>query len=134
MPSSTDGVSRPEAPAPQRDLRDRWAFRVVALLAVLVAAGVATRSCASSGDVSKDEAVAIAVEQVDFRPECYQVRFFRAGLKSTPFWAVSVWRLNKAGGFRRIAVVQVNARTGAVVDVDENSRSPYTNPQCNAPL
>lgn len=106
----------------------------MALLAVLTAAFLATRSCASSGDVTQDEAVAIAVEHVDFEPECYQVRFFRAGLESTPLWAVSVWSLNETGGFERIAVVQVNARTGDVVGIDESRRSPHTTPQCNAPL
>jgi len=132
MPSSTDGDARPDPSAP-KPLQDRAAFRIAALLAVLAAAFLVARGCGSGGDVTKDEAVAIAKQHVEFEPECYQVRFLRSGIKSIPLWAVSLWTLNKAGGFKRIAVVQVNADTGAVVDVDENTTSPYTLPQCEAP-
>lgn len=77
--------------------------------------------------------MAIAVGQVNFDPECYQVRFYRSGIQSTPIWAVSLWTLER-GQFGRIAVVQVNAHTGAVAGVDLDARSPYTRPQCASPI
>ncbi len=132
MPSPPGAASKPDEPQ-RPELRDRWLFRVLALLAVLVAAVLATRSCASSGDVTQDEAVAIAIRHVDFEPECFQVRFLRIGLNSTPLWAVSLWTLDKVGGFKRIAVVQVNAVTSEVVSIDRDATSPYTQPQCASP-
>ena len=131
-PTSDDGAPEGGAAAP-RPLRDRWLVRLAILLALFAAAGVATRSCASAGDVTQDEAVAIAVKAVDFEPECMQVRFYRAGVQSVPVWAVSLWTLVR-GEFGRIAVVQVNGLTGDVVDVNLSADSPYTQPQCDSPV
>ena len=113
--------------------RDRWQFRVLVLAVVLGAALLAARSCASGGDVTQEEAVAIAIEQLDFKPECKQVRFYRAGINSEPLWAVSLWTLDRVGAFKRVSVVQVSARTGTVVAVDRSRGSPYTKPQCVSP-
>lgn len=120
----------PEVSPSRPVLRDRWQFRALALALVLGAALLAARSCASGGDVTQEEAVAIAIKQLDFKPECKQVRFYRAGINSEPLWAVSLWTLDAVGAFKRISVVQVNARTGAVVNIDRSRSSPYTKPQC----
>lgn len=133
MPSPPSAATGPDSTEQPPALRDRKLVRVLAIAALLAAAVLVARSCASGGDVTKDEAVAIATKAVDFKPECYQVRFFRSGVKSTPLWAVSLWTLDKAGGFRRIAVVQVNASTGDVMNIDQNAQSPYTRPQCVSP-
>lgn len=86
------------------------------LVAVLAVAGVAARSCADSGrDVSSEEAIAIARDVAVFTPDEVQVRFFRRGVPSEPFWGVSMYQ-GTATQPTRVQVVIVDAKTGAVVD------------------
>jgi hypothetical protein len=128
MPSSTAANSA-------RALRDRWPVRLAALLVVLLAAFLVSRSCGSSGvEISQERAIAIAKRQLDFEPECVQVRVFRGGLRSQAFWAVSLWTLDRQGRFERVAVVQINATTGEVTSVNEQPRLAVTQPQCASPV
>jgi hypothetical protein len=53
---------------------------------------VASRTCANKGDIEADQAVAVARQQIDFRPDGHNVRFMRRGVNQRPFWAVSLWR------------------------------------------
>jgi hypothetical protein len=86
---------------------------------VLAVAFLASRSCAESGGrISQDEAVDIATEQVDFEPNRVQVRFFRSGIPSTGFWAVSL-ALVERGVSQRRALVVVRAADGKVSQVQE---------------
>ena len=67
--------------------------RVLMLVVVLGVALVATRSCATDGDVTSDEAIEIAQAVQVFEPDDIQVRFFRQGVpKSVPLWAVSLYQ------------------------------------------
>ncbi|MDQ3875830.1 MAG: hypothetical protein M3322_09870 [Actinomycetota bacterium] len=66
--------------------------------------------------------MAIAKRQVRFRPDRVQVRLFRRGLQSRPFWAVSLATVNSAGRVRRAMVVVVDARSGRVDSVEPARR------------
>jgi len=118
----------------RRGLRDRPLGRVAILVAVLVAALLVSRGCGSSGDVDKDRAVAIALQQVDFTPECKQVRYVRRGIQARGFWAVSLWTLDDEGEFDRVSVVLVDAQTGAVGDVTNQPQVGATQAQCADPV
>ena len=102
---------------------------------VLLAAFLVSRSCGSSDpDVSQDEAVEIATGAIDFRAECYQIRFLRQGVQSRPFWFVSLWTLDARGDFEKLSLVQVNAETGRVAAVNNNPVNRSTRPQCDSPV
>jgi hypothetical protein len=76
---------------------------------------VASRTCANKGDIEADQAVAVARQQIDFRPDGHNVRFMRRGVNQRPFWAVSLWQRGEDGvGYRRITVVLVDAENGNV--------------------
>jgi hypothetical protein len=121
-------------PSDARALRDRPLFRVLALAAVLAAAFLATKGCASSGTkYSANDAIAIARKQLDFTPKCVQIRYLRIGLKSEPIWAVALWPL-KNGRFDRLTHVIVAARTGKVVSVRKQPPTNSTPAQCRAPV
>jgi Peptidase propeptide and YPEB domain len=110
--TSSDGHSA--QPAKPRDVRDRPLFRIAAIVVVLLAAFLATKSCARRADeVSQSEAIAIAKAQVDFTPDKVQIRYVPQGLPPVYYWAVSLYTLRN-GQPNRVQVVLVNATTGAV--------------------
>jgi Peptidase propeptide and YPEB domain len=109
--TSSDGHSA--QPAKPRDVRDRALFRIAALAVVLLAAFLATKSCARQDNVSQSEAIAIAKEQVDFTPDKVQIRYVPQGVPPVYYWAVSLYTLQN-GQPNRVQVVLVNATTGAV--------------------
>jgi hypothetical protein len=114
--SSTGDDSSPDRKV-ERDLRDSWVFRLVALLVVLIAALGVARSCGSADrNVTADEAVAIARESTDFVPDKHQVRFFQQGIPPQPRWAVSLYDLGPQDRAIRVHLVIVNATTGAIVE------------------
>jgi hypothetical protein len=114
--SSTDGASSPDRKV-ARDLRDSWIFRLVALVVVLLVAFGVARSCGSTGrNVTADEAVVIARESTDFKPDKHQVRFFQQGIPPQPRWAVSLYDVGPRGRPIRVHLVVVDATTGAVVE------------------
>ena len=86
MPSLGDAGVAPQAETPDRRAPTWPRFAVVA--GVLVLAFVISRT--SSQEVTQEEAVAKATEQVDFVPEDTQVRFLRQGIDRHPFWVVSL--------------------------------------------
>jgi hypothetical protein len=89
------------------------------LAVVLLAAFVAAKSCASRDtDVSSDEAIEIAREEIDYEPDRVMVRFTPRGIDSRPYWAVSLSTLDATGGLDVVTVVLVNARTGDVEEID----------------
>jgi hypothetical protein len=89
------------------------------IVAVLVLAFVASQTCQkSSVRFDKNQAIAKAKAEVDFEPKRTQVRFLRQGLDSKPFWVVSLSiPLRDRDGFRRLAVVRIDANTGKVAEV-----------------
>jgi hypothetical protein len=108
---------------------------VAILVAVLLAAFLVSRSCGSSGaEIDQDRAIEIAQTQLDFEPECAQVRFVRRGIQGASYWAVSLWTLDEDGRFEQVTLVLVNARTGAVAQVNRNPNIASTQPQCASPV
>jgi hypothetical protein len=108
---------RTDAPT-ARGLRDRPLGKAAILLAVLLAAFVATKSCASRDtNVSKEKAAEIAREQVDFKPDRVMTRFVPRGVQSRPTWAVSFSKLDATGNYERITVVVVDAVTGDIIEI-----------------
>jgi Peptidase propeptide and YPEB domain len=92
---------------------------------VVLAAFVA-RSCQQSQiRISKEQAIAIADRQVDFNPGSTQIRMLRQGLNRKPFWFVSlsdpIGSVVDPQGFTRLVVVQIDANTGKVEDVNNES-------------
>jgi hypothetical protein len=113
-PSSKNGDESP-APSDAADLRDRWWFRVVAVVVVLTFALLVARGCASEGqNITDDEAVALAKKHATFTPERYQVRFVQQGVPAHPFWAVSLYDVGPQGRTTRYEVFLVDATTGEV--------------------
>jgi hypothetical protein len=96
-------------------------LRVAVIAAVLVVAFVASQTCQKSSiRVEKDEAIAKATEQVDFKPMSTQIRLLRQGLSSKPFWIVSLSVPGqREGTFSELAVVRINANTGKVETVKQ---------------
>jgi hypothetical protein len=93
------------------------------LVAVLVLAVVAAKSCASRDtEVSSDEAVEIAREEIDYAPDRVMVRFTPRGVNSRPYWAVSLSTVDAAGNLELVTVVLVNARTGDVEQINREGR------------
>ncbi|MBA2615241.1 MAG: PepSY domain-containing protein [Actinobacteria bacterium] len=90
---------------------------MLALLAVLALAFVGARSCASSqGEISKEEAIEIARDEIDFEPDGVQVRNVAQGIPQRRVWAVSFYT-GRPTSPERFVVVQIDARTGEVEGV-----------------
>jgi hypothetical protein len=97
--------------------------RILVLIALVALAAIVAKSCQQSQiRVTKDEAIAIAKRQIDFEPASTQIRLLRQGLNRKPFWFVSM--SNPVGspinpkGYTRLAVVEIDANTGKVEDVN----------------
>ncbi len=101
-----------------RGLRDRPLGKAALLLAVLLAAFVASKSCASrETEVSQDEAVEIAKRQVDYRADRVITRFIPRGVKSRPTWAVSLEGEGQNGRVARVTIIVVDARDGRILEI-----------------
>jgi len=76
------------------------------------------RGC-SQVDVSKDEAIATALAEIDFVPERSDAKLLRQGMSSTAWFVVFTIRDPDGGrdDFLRHTAVTINARTGEVTDV-----------------
>jgi hypothetical protein len=104
---------------PKPALRDRPLGKALAFLGVLVAAFLVARSCGSAqGEISKEEALDIAREEVAFEPAGTQIRSVPKGIPQRRVWAVSFYT-GEATAPERVTVVQVDSETGEVVDVQE---------------
>jgi hypothetical protein len=95
--------------------------RVGVIVAVLVLAFVAAQTCQKSSiRLDKDQAIAKATAQVDFKPTRTQIRMLRQGITSEPYWVVSLSRRGKQPGtFSELAVVRINANTAKVETVKQ---------------
>jgi hypothetical protein len=91
----------------------------VVVLLVLALAFVVARSCQQSQvRLTKDQAIERAEQEVDFTPTRTAIRLLRQGLNSKPFWIVSLSIPRREGeGYRRLAVVRIDANTGEVAEV-----------------
>ena len=86
---------------------------------MLVLAFVVARGCQQSQvRITKEQAVATAEREVDFKPRDTQIRLLRQGLNSRPYWIVSLSTPGpQPDTFARLAVVKIDANTGKVDDV-----------------
>lgn len=101
-----------------RALRDRPLGRILVVAMLLLVALLVARTCgAVHTDVSEEQAIAIAKERIAYAANHVQVRLIKRGLKSRPFWAVSLSQEQADGTLRNITVVVVDARTGVVTEV-----------------
>ena len=113
--------------------RPTWS-RVAVVIALFVLAILVARSCQQSQvRISKDEAIAIAERQVGFDARSTQIRLLRQGLNRKPFWFVSlsdpIGSATNPEGFTRIVVVEVDANTGKVEDVNKQGAGPPSPPK-----
>ena len=89
-------------------------FVAVLLLAFLVA-----RTCGRVGDeVSQEKAIAIARGEIDFDAEHEQIRLFKKGLDSHPYWGVSLYDGERSHP-TRCQIVQIDAESGDVTAVND---------------
>jgi hypothetical protein len=101
-----------------RSFRDRPLFRVAVLALVLLLALLASRTCGSRDtEVSQEEAVEIAREEIDYEPDRVGVRFVPRGVQSRPSWAVSLATVGADGELTRVTVVVVDGTNGEVLEV-----------------
>ena len=96
------------------------------MIALVVLAAFVARSCQQSQiRSSKEQAIAIADRQIDFNPGSTQIRMLRQGLNRKPFWFVSlsdpIGSVVDPQGFTRLVVVEIDANTGKVENVDNQS-------------
>jgi hypothetical protein len=96
---------------------------VAVIVALLVAAYFVSRGCQQSQvRITEGQAIAIAKRQVDFQPRTTQIRLLRQGLNRKPFWFVSlsnpIGSPTQPEGLTRLAIVQIDANTGKVEDVN----------------
>ena len=103
----------------RRGLRDSLAGKVVLLVAVLLLAFFVARTCGSSApDVSQEEAIEIAKEQIDFEPEHVQIRNVPRGIEGQRSWMVSLYNGMPINP-RECRLVEVEAEGGEVLGVVE---------------
>jgi Peptidase propeptide and YPEB domain len=109
--SSTDAEAK-------RALRDRPLGKVLAVLVVLFVAVVVARSCGSShGEISQEEAIEIAREEISYEPDEIQVRNVAQGVpKQRRIWAVSLYVGDRTAP-EKVTVVEIDAETGEVTEV-----------------
>lgn len=116
MPSLGDARAASPLETPSRRA-PTWP-RVVVVVAVLALAFVISRS--SSEEVTQEEAVAKATQQVDFVPEDTQIRFLRQGIDRHPFWVVSLSTPGPtAQTYADLAVLRIDAESGDIVEFRE---------------
>jgi hypothetical protein len=89
-----------------------------ALAVLLVAIFFVSRGCQTEGiELTQEEAIEIAKEEVDFEPDRVAVRLMRRGVSFRPHWAVSLSQEAADGGLTNITIVVVDASNGEVVEV-----------------
>jgi hypothetical protein len=92
----------------------RVAFMVGLLAIGLVLVKVLGRS---TPNVSKTEALANSRPRIDFVPQDHQIRFIHQGIPPRGVWIVSYFIRKPEGGYKRVTVVVVDAKTGIVTEV-----------------
>ena len=93
-------------------------------MAALLAVGLAARALRrrSGKKVSKDDALAIARTQIDFKPTGYQIRFLRRGVPPRGYWIVTYYIRKPSGRVQaRMTVVVIDASSGEVTEVHANN-------------
>jgi hypothetical protein len=84
-----------------------------------VFAFLVSKSCGAVGDeVTQEEAVATARDAIDFEADHHQIRLFKKGLDSHPYWGVSLYNGDRTDP-TQCQLVQVDAETGEVASVED---------------
>lgn len=100
----------------RRGLRDSLAGKVILLVAVLLLAYLVARTCGSSQpDVSQEEAIEIAKEEIEFEPNDVQVRNIPRGFEERS-WMVSLYTGTPTDP-QECRVVEIDAESGDVITV-----------------
>jgi hypothetical protein len=96
-------------------------LRVAVVVGVLVVAFVVAQTCQQSQiRLTKDQAIAEAKKEIDFKPDRTQIRLLRQGITSEPFWIVSLSIAGERNDtFRELALVKIDANNGKVVSVKQ---------------
>jgi hypothetical protein len=103
----------------RRGLRDSLAGKLVLLGAVLLLAFLVARTCGSSApEVSQEEAIEIAREQIDFQAEEVQIRNVPRGIEGQRSWMVSLYNGEPINP-EECRLVEVDAERGEVLGVVE---------------
>jgi Zn-dependent metalloprotease len=90
----------------------------VILAVVLLAALLVARTCgATETEISKEQAIVIARDAVDYTPTREMVRLLKRGLNSQEHWAVSLSVEQADGTLENVTVVVVDANTGEIVEI-----------------
>lgn len=105
-----------------RDERKPTWPRLAVLAGILIVAFFVAKGCQDRQvQVTQEQAVETANEQIDFEPTYTQVRFLRQGINRRGYWFVSLSQPIGFSGdrpdlFRNLAVIQIDAGTGEVVE------------------
>lgn len=125
-PSWGDSGFSPK-PGTADDRKPTWP-RVAVLLGVLVLAFLVAKGCQERQvRVTQEQAVATAESRVDFDPTYTQVRLLRQGINRKAFWFVSLsvpigFNGDRPDLFRDLTVVEIDARSGEVTKIQEQSK------------
>jgi hypothetical protein len=109
-------------PRSAEDRKPTWP-RLAVLAGLLVVAFFVARGCQERDvQLTQDEAVELAREQIEFEPTFTQVRLLRQGLNRQAYWFVSMSQPIGFDGdrpdlFRNLAVVQIDSDSGDVASV-----------------
>jgi len=102
--------------------------RVLVFVGLLVLTVLVANSCQRSQvRFNQQQAIALARQQVDFKPTQTQIRLIRQGIQSRPIWAVSLSVPTGPERYDRLAVVRIDANRGKVLSV-ATQRSPAPAP------
>ena len=119
-PPGPDNGPPPGPSTPGKDLRDSLWGRALILGVLLVFTLVVSKTCASNrDDITKSEAVDIAIENASFVPcepqICRQVRYLNQGIPPVGYWGVVLSeQVDAEGQPNRTESFLVNASTGDV--------------------
>ncbi|HEU4451194.1 MAG TPA: hypothetical protein VFR63_14605 [Gaiellaceae bacterium] len=114
-------MATPPTDAPsRRGLRDSGWGKALLLLLVLGVAFLVARTCGSSrpDEVTQEEAIEIAREEIDYEADRVLVRVVRRGIPPRSYWAVSLQDL-EGGNIEQVTVVVVDGTTGDVTEIRE---------------
>lgn len=99
---------------------------MAALVGIFILALIVSRGCQEEDvQVTEEEAVAIAREQVNFEPKRTIIRLLRQGLDRRAFWfvqlSIPIGPDPDAGLFSELAIVKIDTESGEVVEVKRQS-------------
>ena len=101
------------------DLPGRAKVLIILGILLLVAAVTGVMQARNDIDLTREEAIEIGEEYIDFEPTNADARLIRQGFALKPVWAVS-FSIPEEGNpreFVRLTTVEINAETGEVIRI-----------------